>query len=57
MRFELGRQAGGKLYFYLPWRPTGFWENDQSYMMQDQGKGIYSVEVDEIDGKLFEIRG
>lgn len=55
--FELGRQAGGKLYFYLPWRPTGFWENDQLFMMQDQGKGIYSVEVDEIDGKEFEIRG
>ncbi len=55
--FKLGRQAGGKIYFYLPWRPTGFWENRQVYMMKDQGKGIYSVEVEDIDRKSFEIRG
>jgi len=57
MHFDLGRQAGGKLYFYLPWRPAGFWEKNQSFMMSDQGKGVYSVEVEDIDGKEFEIRG
>jgi len=56
MQFELGRQSSGKLYFYLPWHPIGFWHNDQSRKMHDEGQGIYSVEVEDINGKVFEIR-
>jgi alpha-galactosidase len=55
--FDLGRRAGGKLYFYLPWHPMGLWEKERPYMMMDEGKGIYSVAVDEVDGMEFEIRG
>jgi hypothetical protein len=35
----------------------GLWEKERPYMMMDEGKGIYSVAVDEVDGKEFEIRG
>ena len=54
---ELGRRASGKLYFYLPWRPIGLWENNQTYSMGEEGQGIYSIALTEISGKTFQIRG
>ena len=55
--FSLGRNASGTLNFYLPWKPSGVWFRGETRMMQDQGRGVYSVELEDLDGERLIIKG
>mgnify|MGYP002395352703 CR=1 FL=1 len=55
--FSLGRKAAGTVNFYLPWKPAGVWFGEETRMMQDLGRGVFSVEVENLDEETLIIRG
>jgi hypothetical protein len=57
LQFQLGRKADGVLNFYLPWQPTGLWQKNTSHIMQDMGRGIYRVRLNDFEGEPLLIRG
>lgn len=57
LQLELGRQASGKLYVYLPWKVPILWDDLSTYCMQEEGQSIYSIAVKEINRKRFQMRG
>ena len=54
---SLGRKESGTLNFYLPWKPNAALFKGAAKMMHDQGRGVYSVELDDLDGETLIIRG
>jgi alpha-galactosidase len=52
----LGHQVGGDIFLYLPKAPLGAWISGQSEIPQDQGGGIYSLYLQEAEGKEIKIR-
>ncbi len=57
LRFDLGRKASGLWSFYLPWKSSGVWVKDKSYLMQDMGQSVYQVDLEDLDGQELRIRG
>lgn len=53
--FELGRLVGGEIFLYLPKAPLGAWIDGQSKMPQDQGRGIYSLYLEEVENKEIKV--
>jgi alpha-galactosidase len=52
----LGHLVGGEIFLYLPKAPLGAWISGQSEMPQDLGGGIYSLYLQEAEGKEIKIR-
>ncbi len=57
LRFDLGREASGRVHVYLPWKPTGAWFNGEVHMLQDEGQGVFALELKDLDGGKLAIRG
>ncbi len=56
LQFKVGRKASGRIYFYLPWLPAGAWYRNETCSLQEQGLGIYSIDLDDLDGQSLSIR-
>ncbi|MDY6872905.1 MAG: glycoside hydrolase family 36 protein [Chloroflexota bacterium] len=56
-KFKLGRQAAGRVYFYLPWTPAGVWHRDEIHSLEEHGLGVYTLDLEAVDGATFQIRG
>ncbi len=57
LTFKLGRQAAGRVYCYLPWVPSGAWHRDETCPLQEQGLGVYAVDLVDLDGSTLQIKG
>jgi alpha-galactosidase len=56
LKFKLGRQAAGRVYFYLPWMPAGAWHRDEDFMLEEQGLGVYALDLENVDGTTLQIK-
>ncbi|MEA3325770.1 MAG: alpha-galactosidase [Chloroflexota bacterium] len=56
LRFDLGRQASGKIDLYLPGQPEGAWFHGQPALVHDQGSGIYTLNIEDVDGAELRIK-
>jgi len=57
LRFDLSREASGRVHLYLPWKPAGAWFKDAPYMLGDEGRGIYNIDLKDLDRGELTIRG
>ncbi|MDY6866783.1 MAG: glycoside hydrolase family 36 protein [Chloroflexota bacterium] len=57
LRFDLGREASGRAHLYLPWKPVGAWFRGESQMIQDEGRGVYAIDLKELDRQELVIKG
>jgi len=57
LRFDLRRRASGRLHFYLPWQPAGAWFKGKTRTLQDQGLGIVSIDLENLDREALKIIG
>jgi len=56
MRFDLNRETSGRVYIYLPWKPAGALFRGQSHTLQDEGSGVYAVDLKDLDGQELVIK-
>lgn len=49
LRFNLSREASGRVFFYLPWHPAGVWFRDQPYILQDKGHGVHILDLQDVN--------
>ncbi|MCB2209660.1 alpha-galactosidase [bacterium] len=56
LKFKLGRQAAGRVYFYFPWLPTIARHQDVTIMLEEQGLGVYAADLEALDGTTFQIQ-
>jgi alpha-galactosidase len=53
LRIGLGRRASGSLVVYLPWQPTGAIFNESAQIIKNKGRGIYRIDVQDVDGQTL----
>ena len=56
LQFKLDRETSGKVFFYLPWQPTGAWFKGHSHLMEDLGGKIYAFYLEDLDGESLTIK-
>lgn len=56
LKIDLGREASGRLHVYLPWQPAGAWFKGKSHMLQEEGRGIYSIGVKDADKQRLQLK-
>ncbi len=56
LKFNLGRKASGRVIFYLPWLPAGAWYRGGTCPLQEEGLGIYALDLDDLEGQSLSIR-
>ena len=56
VRFDLGRQTSGKIELCLPWPPGNAWFHEKPAMLHDRGFGIYTLNIEDVDGAELRIK-
>jgi len=56
VHFKLDRQASGQIFVYLPWQPASARIQDEKQRITEHGRGIYSISLEDVDGKTLLIR-
>jgi len=56
LQLDLGRQASGKIDLYLPWYPESAGLKEQLAVLHDQGFGIHSINLEDVDGAELQIK-
>ena len=53
---KLGHQTNGQVFLHLPQAPLGAWIDGGSHMLQEQERGIYSLYLEEAEGREIQIK-
>jgi hypothetical protein len=54
-RFNLGRHASGKIHLFLHWHLFNAFYKDKPILLQNQGFGVHSLDLSDVDGAELRI--
>ena len=57
INFDLGRNASGNIYLYLPWKNPTAWIKGVKMPLNGFGQSIYQVYLENVNGTNLEIKG